>query len=344
MRLAWIVALAACGGGSGAKADGPPADGSGAIVAPNETWTWVPVDGMQCADGSPTGIGVNLTDRSDRVMVFLQGGGACWDLNTCFTLMSAVHITGGFGQSDFQTEISSVGASYLFQRITTNPFRDASWIYVPYCTGDLHDGANVAMLDATHTVHFVGRTDTQLVLSRVAATRPTADTVWLVGVSAGGYGVALDWDLARAAWPQAAVHVLADSSPLVTTEPTRYAAMQAAWQMSFPTPCPGCTSDLGAVPAALRASVPAGDRYGLLANTRDQTISTYFGITQDQLANEILAAQGAMTPPAQAAFLLGGTSHVLLTNPAAQTTTGVVLSTWIDQWATGDAAWANAGP
>jgi hypothetical protein len=342
----WLCVIAACGGSSGKPpVDGPTGDGALPITATAGTWTWIPIDGMQCADGSPTGIGVNLSDASPNVLVYMQGGGACWDLNTCFTINSAVHITGGYGQSDFTTDIGTLSMSYLFQRVAANPFQNASWIYVPYCTGDLHDGAHVAMYDATHVVHHVGRTNASALLPRVAATRPNADVVWLLGISAGGYGVAFDWDLGRAAWPRATVHSLADSSPLVTMEPTRWPAMQASWQMTFPPTCTGCATDLGAMPAALRAAMPAGARYGLLANTRDQTISTYFGLTQDQLATEILAEQAAMAPGSgQAAYLLGGTGHVLLGNPTAQTTTGVTLSTWVAQWATGDAAWGNTGP
>jgi Pectinacetylesterase len=357
-----IVALAAaCGGGAAGGIDAPTGSGDGPaaidgaggdaaqpIVAPDETWTWVPLAGMACGDGTATGVGVNLTTRSDRLMIYFQGGGACWDASTCFVVKSAVHIEGGYGEADFQAEIAQVGASYLFQRTAANPFADASWIYVPYCTGDLHDGDRVATYDVNGTakrVHHVGGANADVVLTRAAATRPATDAVWLVGVSAGGYAVALDWEAARAAFPGAAVHALADSAPLVTMEPTRWAAMQASWAMRLPAGCTGCAGDLGALPAYLRGSAPAGDRYGLLANTHDSTISTYFGLTADQLATEITAEQAGMTAGSgQAAYLLDGTGHVLLANPAAQTSGGVVLSDWIAEWATGDGAWASVGP
>ena len=343
-KVAALSVVAACGGGSHGSVDAA-GDGQPPIVAPPETWTWIPIPGMFCGDGSPTGVGVNLTDRSSRVAIYVNGGGACWDVNTCFTLKTAVHITGGYGQNDFNGDIANATMSQYFQRVAANPFEDASWIFVPYCTGDLHDGSRVMMYDATHTVHHVGRQNMSALLPLVAATRPSADIVWYWGISAGGYGVALDWDLARAAWPQSTVHVLADSSPLVTTEPTRYAAMQAAWQMTFPTGCTNCTTDFGAIPAALRADAPAGARYGLLADLRDSTISTYFGLTQAQLSTEITAEQSGMTPGSgQAAYVLDGTTHVMLTMPGAMTSTGVVMQTWVAQWASGDPAWANAGP
>lgn len=340
-----LVSLLAACGGSSSSPDATTSDAGPAIVAPAGTWTWIPIEGMTCADGSPTGIGVNLSDASDDVMVFMAGGGACWDTNTCFTQKTAVHIEGGYGKSDFQSEIAGIGGAFIVQRNANNPFKDASWIYVPYCTGDLHAGQNVAMYDATHEVHHVGRINASALLARVAATRPTASTVWLVGASAGGYGVAFDRDLARLVWPQAKVHVLADSAPLVTLEPARWAAWQAAWHPTFPSTCATCANDLGAMPAALRSTMAAGDRYGLLASTRDQTISAYFGITMDQLSTETLAAQAAMSPAnGQAAFVLAATTHVLLGTPAVQTSSGLALSAWVGQWARGDAAWANAGP
>jgi hypothetical protein len=350
MRVLFVAAMlvmGGCGGSSGGSGDDAPADasGKGPIVAPAGTWTWVPIEGMTCADGTPTGIGVNLSDTSPDVTIFMAGGGACWDLNTCFTLSSAVHITGGYGKPQFDTEIASINGVGFWSRGAPNPFKDATYIYVPYCTGDLHDGANVATYDASHVVHHVGRTNASTLMARVAATRPQAASVWLIGVSAGGYGAAFDWDLARSAWPASKVHVLADSSPLVLLESTRWAAMQASWKMTFPSGCSACATDLGAMPAALRTAAKSGERYALLANTRDQTISTYFGITMDQLQTETLAAQAAMSPSAgQAAFVVAGTAHVLLGNPAQQTSTGVVLANWLTQWATGDAAWANAGP
>jgi hypothetical protein len=339
--LAILTSVAACS----SPAPAPDAPGVPPIVAPNEQWAWIPLPGMVCADGSPTGIGVNLTDRSDRVAIFFQGGGACWDANTCFTAKTAVHIEGGFAQTDFNTEIAQFSQSPYGQHATANPFGDASLVYVPYCTGDLHDGDHVATYNvngADRMVHHVGGANADLIFAALHATRPTADVIYLYGLSAGAYGVGFNWAGARRAWPGAHVHVLADSSPLVTLEPTRYAAMQQSWAMRFPAACTGCASDLGAMLAALRAEAN-GDRYGLLSFLDDNVISAYFGITAPQLHTALVAERGAMSG-GQAAYFLTGTTHVLLGNPAAQTSTGVVLSTWVAQWASGDSAWASTGP
>src|SRR5262249_24982242 len=57
---------------------------SGPITAEREVWTWVPFDDAFCADGNPTGLAVNLTDRSKNALIFLMGGGACWDYASCY--------------------------------------------------------------------------------------------------------------------------------------------------------------------------------------------------------------------------------------------------------------------
>ncbi|MBX5484038.1 MAG: hypothetical protein IRZ16_19615 [Myxococcaceae bacterium] len=53
------------------------------IVAPAETWTFAPVADAHCANGTSTGMAVNLTDRSRRVLIFLAGEGACWEAAAC---------------------------------------------------------------------------------------------------------------------------------------------------------------------------------------------------------------------------------------------------------------------
>jgi len=344
MRWWLLLLIAACGGNSSTPGDGTGGDVP--IEAPAETWTWIPIDGTQCGNGAPTGIGVNLTTRSDRVMIFLQGGGACWDANTCFVLKSSVNIESGYNQQSFTTEIGQIGSAWVWQRNSNNPFEDASWIYVPYCTGDLHDGTRVASYDLNgtpKTVAHVGSNNLDKILARVHATRPDADVIWLGGLSAGAYGVGFNLAKTRAVWPGAQVHGLADSSPLVTVESTRWQAMQTQWAMRFPTACTTCGQDLAAMPAALRAEMPQGTRYALLSNTRDNVIATYFGLTQDAL-QAALNAEGAAMSNGQAAFLINGTDHVLIGNPAVMTSTGVTEQTWVTQWATGDSAWVSVGP
>ncbi len=325
----------------------PSTPAAAPLVAPDEQWTWIPVDGMKCADGTQTGIGVNLTNRSNKVLVFFQGGGACWDAFTCFFVKSAAHIEGGYGAGAFGSDIATLSNSYLFQRVPENPLRDVSWIYVPYCTGDLHDGERVATYDLLGTaksVHHVGAINADIAIARAAATRPASNPVWLMGVSAGGYGMSFNIGTARKAWPCASLRALADCSPMVPVEWSRWSTMKAEWKMRFPAACTTCSTNLAALPAALRAEAGPSDRYGLLAYTQDQVISIVLGVPGDQLRSHTLAEQTGMTAPQQATFVLEGTEHVMSGTATVKTSTNVVLSTWMNQWATADPAWANAGP
>jgi hypothetical protein len=320
-----------------------------AISAPNEEWTWVPLPGMKCADGSATGVAVNLTDKSDQVLVFFQGGGACWDGFTCYFLKTAAHIEGGYGAAHFQSELAQMASSFLFQRNNPdNPLRNVSWIYVPYCTGDLHTGDRVATHDffGPRVTHHVGSINADIVINHAAATRPKSNPVWVMGLSAGGYGVGFNVAKARERWSCSNIRGLADCSPLVPIEWQRYGTMQTQWSMNFPAACTNCNTNLGTMPAALRTEAKPGDRYGLLAYTRDSVISIVLGIDGDTLRNQTLAEQAAMAgSTSQAAFVLEGTEHVMLGNAQnLATSNGTQLMTWIHQWASMDPAWANAGP
>lgn len=92
-----------------------------------KAWTWVDFPESACGNGQPTGIGVNLSEDSKDVLVFVQGGGACWDVNTCFVLKSAAHLESGYTSESFDNEAAR--KALLFDRTNpNNPFKDASYI------------------------------------------------------------------------------------------------------------------------------------------------------------------------------------------------------------------------
>src|SRR5262245_8798339 len=126
------IALAACSGGTDNQSSGTTGSGGSSgttgqttgsggatasssgsgggiplgmpITAPPEQWTWVPFDNAFCANGSTTGIGVNLTDKSKRVIVYFEGGGACWSDVTCYTIKTAVNFSTGYDEKTFMSD------------------------------------------------------------------------------------------------------------------------------------------------------------------------------------------------------------------------------------------------
>lgn len=79
---------------------GPPLDTA------EDTWEWVEVAGATCRDGSPAGFGVRRSTTSDRVVIYLEGGGACFNGESCLANPAA------FGAADFATWAS--GGSGIF--------------------------------------------------------------------------------------------------------------------------------------------------------------------------------------------------------------------------------------
>lgn len=355
LRSTWsltlIVAALGCGddGNTTTVDAGLDAPAGDPIVAPADQWTWVQIPGMHCGNGSDTGVAVNLTGRSRDVVVLLAGGGACWDALTCFQLHTAAGIDTDFGSAQFQQAASEVEASPLFSRAASAPFPDASYVFVPYCTGDVHTGHKVTTYTTNagpRDVHHVGQENLDALWPRLRATRPDASSVWVTGLSAGGYGAMIEAPRARTAWPTATVHILSDSSHPVDPPAAQWTAMRTAWNLEIPAGCPGCATGLAAYPAYLQSISPAGTRWGLLMTTRDQTIATYMQIPQAQLETRTLAIRDAMVAgTGQAAFVINGTNHVLTaSSPLPMTAGGVQLSAWLRDLATGSPNWHTVGP
>lgn len=175
------------------------------IVAEPRKWTFISVDGAKCADGSPTGIGVNLVDEGDDFLVYMQGGGACTSGDNCWGdgPGGAVNLSGYdsavFNSDTFKDQYP------LFDRNeeTTNPFSEMNMIFIPYCTGDVHSGNSVRELEypvgsgKMVPTHFVRAMNVELAMKKVAASFPQLRRVWLLGTSAGGGGATYNYEKIR---------------------------------------------------------------------------------------------------------------------------------------------------
>jgi hypothetical protein len=151
-------------------------------VAPAHTWTWVEFPGSACRDGSPAGIAVNWEPASTKVVIFLEGGWACWEQQLC--AMNPAHV-------DDNTKHGIVSGDLWNRTNPDNPFAAFNQIYVPYCTGDFHAGANPAgtVAGLPGTQHFTGYSNLELFLDRIVATFPQPAQVVLTGASSGGVAV-----------------------------------------------------------------------------------------------------------------------------------------------------------
>ncbi len=352
-----VAALVACGGSSKSPTGIPP-----------NTWTWVPIAGAVCSDGSPTGIAVETPSTpSGDVVVFLMGGGACWDVNTCFLLNTngQVATPGPFGEAQMQQQMPGLVPRSLFDRtLASNPYKDFTFVFVPYCTGDVHTGDKVESYPgAPRDWHHKGRVNLAADFGWMKANLGDPAKVVISGSSAGGFGSLLAFDMARTAWPSAKGYLVDDSGPPLSNIPsTTVAAWYAAWDLGGAlTPLCGleCATDMSLVFPALQRKYP-GDRLALLSSTQDATIRGFFGTftstppfvtpmdaTTFENALRALASQiEDATPPGEThAFVVVGTSHTMLGHPADFTSSqGTNLVDWLGQQVNDSTSWSSATP
>ncbi|WP_373048373.1 pectin acetylesterase-family hydrolase [Vulgatibacter sp.] len=312
-----LCALAATGcgtedddGGAGGAGGSGGSGGAGACVplagapldVPEATWTWVPIEGNRCRDGSETGIGVYRDPAATRLVIYLEGGGACFNQLSCSTNPANYD----------ETRLGTSFGGVLDPEDAANPLAGSSFIYVPYCTGDVHAGsaesANVPR--GPEGQAFVGHDNIARALERIVPTFGEVDQVVLTGISAGGFGTWLNYEQVSEAFCREDVVLLSDSGP---THPAPYLAtcLQERWRglwnldETLPAGCTACTADGGDVTglADYLADTYADGRFGLISSTRDETISLFFSFGADECAN--LDAGFPNTVAGAAAFATG---------------------------------------
>lgn len=320
------------------------------IDAPENQWTWVPVEGARCGNGSTAGIGINRSSASRNVFIFMMGGGGCWDGLTCLGVPVAAHINEDYSEALFRADLRGVSGSLFFSRTNAqNPFRDATLVFVPYCTGDIHGGdaeREYAWGARRQTIHHVGARNMALYLRRLAATFPDAQRVTLMGISAGGFGAGLNWWRVADAFPGARVDLIDDSGPPFAPPQARWELMRSAWNPQFPPACTTCWDNLETLLDFYATRFPPPARMALLSYTRDTTISTYFGISQDDFnANLLRLASERIAPrPNMRHFIVTGASHVLMGGATRISGGGTTLAEWINRMVSDSPDWANVAP
>ncbi|MFT3754922.1 MAG: pectin acetylesterase-family hydrolase [Pseudoxanthomonas sp.] len=319
------------------------------ITAAMNTWTWVDFPEAVCDDGTPTGIGVNLNGSKD-LLVFLNGGGACWDYQTCAVLNTSSH--GPYGRAQFSAVAGGTGGTIL-DRAAPNPFANYNLVYVPYCTGDIHGGDNVITYTSgtsQKVIHHKGRANVVAYLKRLAATIPAGGKIVVSGSSAGGFGSNMVYDLFHQYFGASKLSMLDDSGPLFLSDAIS-ASLRNSWYASWGLDrtlgpvCPACAQDMSALIPALTTRYP-GERMALLSYTKDGVIRAYFGQTEAAFQTNLyaLASQRFDTTPQLRYYFVTGTGHTFLAKPGATTAQGIPLWTWITQFANDDPAWTSTKP
>ncbi len=337
---------AAGGGGTGGAACVPPAPEGAPIDVPAGGLTWVPFDDAHCANGQPTGIGVSLAPASDRLFIYMVGGGACWNKATCYDQPIAANIATGFGAQQFKD--AGLDAWWYFDRKSpTNPFAKDNLVVVPYCTGDVHGGTKVTEYEGIPTAH-VGALNMMAYLKRLTATFPDVKHVVLAGGSAGGIGASLNWHRVKEAFPCARVDMIDDAAAILPS-PYFHADLDDTWRAAWgldaalPPDCPECLQDLSAIYSYSAARSPDG-RGAVMAGLNDSVVSFFFTLTQGEVSSALTTlAKDTIAPiPNMRSYLVAGDHHGVFSPDFAQS--GVAVPGWIEQMLSDDPAWASVAP
>ena len=263
----------ACDDGDDDRFDGclPDCTLAPEIDAPPLEWKYIAVPGTVCMNGDMAGFGISHNPDSKDLMIYLEGGGACFNDVCDFSAFNIPFIPPPDG---------------IFNRNNPgNPVKDWSMIYVPYCTGDIHGGDMDTELGG-QLRRFHGYRNITKYLEQWAPKFADADNVLLTGISAGGYGAGLNaTQVAEAFLPGPQLIVIDDSGPPLSNEaipPCLQQTFREVWGLdgTILAECGGDCPDQddfasGALAHAL-AKYP-DIRFGLFSNTADTVIRLFMG-------------------------------------------------------------------
>ncbi|MEZ5556120.1 pectin acetylesterase-family hydrolase [Haliea sp.] len=108
-----------------------------AIAEDSTSWETIhPGGATRCATGTPFNFHVREADPK-RVMIFFNGGGACWDAGSCDVTARPTYRP--FATAEAGNDPRNFDGAFALDN-AENPFLEWSQIFVSYCTGDVHLG------------------------------------------------------------------------------------------------------------------------------------------------------------------------------------------------------------
>jgi hypothetical protein len=329
--------------------DASPGDDDASPV--EAKWVWKSVPGAICRDGSGTGLLVREIPGATNLVIFMQGGGACYSASSCAD--NPAH----FSEADFYNWVPASGSQGIFNTAqAANPVRDWNFVYIPYCTGDLFAGSktNGVAPGVPGTQQFVGYLNMQKMLAEIHALFPSPTRVLLAGESAGGFGVMLNYAHTARAYPGIPVALIDDSGPLFSDADVLSPCLQllvvVLWDATGPIKdgcnCVDAQGGFWKWHAWLAENFPLGT-FGLFSSMEDATIRSFFGIGQDHCAGTtdipanvysaglIDLRTNVLAPTKRwSSYYINGDSHTALPIENMYYNTnvgGVPLTTWVKE-------------
>ena len=168
-------------------------------------WYEIPVENAKSSDGSEWH-GIFRKGTENKVVVYFFGGG-----------VSITPETSEGGNKFYATTVQAqdfVAQGGIGSSAEDNPFKDWSFIVIPYATGDFHAGTGT--YEGNKTVYHTGYSNYSAYVEQVKQYIGEPDTLLVTGFSAGGFATSLLSDDVIDRFPSAEnVTVCVDSSLLL---------------------------------------------------------------------------------------------------------------------------------
>jgi hypothetical protein len=277
----------------------------------------------------------------NKVLLYLEGGGACWSYETCWqspaAKLTADPLFGPVGILDFDNP--------------DNPFHGWSVVYAPYCDGSVFGGDNVVDYQdnpAYHTFHH-GQQNVSAAVALMREQFPDPEQIVVSGSSAGGYGTYSGYGVARVAYPEAPILVLNDSGPGIQNNDATQDVQDRLTNWKFteqiPPTCTRCSEQIAYLSEWGLERDPTL-RVGYFSNLQDVVIRSFNRLTAEQfeaLLRQVTDDIHSRQPERFKRFFIQGSSHTIVELPAFYTTeiAGTSLRDWTADLLTDGPAWLD---
>jgi hypothetical protein len=264
----------------------------------NYSWQKVELPGAKCGNGSQYKFFVHQSS-SPNLLFFFEGGGACWDYDTCSGRAGVLGAANPNGiTDDYMTQFTAKYVSPIVNGADPGiplrsridlPTKDWNIVYMPYCTGDVHVGNNAATYtDQTGQQpplvwHHSGYSNTVLAINHAKALFPSVQKLLVTGFSAGGTATGAGYYFVRKGINPQRGYLLNDSGPIYLapniTSDSRplHDKIRQSWALDSVfnlLPAPFNKNDLGTINRMVAQQFP-GDQLAYTAYTRDYNYSRF---------------------------------------------------------------------
>jgi hypothetical protein len=363
LLLAALVAVAACTHRQDVVQSGAPAPRStrSAPSAPSTAWYdtirplntlskgWNRIPGRNgtgCAHDSTFAFRVR-PGLPDKVMIYLNGGGACWRTQDCDPRGKPTYTM----KVDSANDVS-IRTGLLDVANDANPVRDYTMVFIPSCTGDVHLGTRqvdyeVKGSDKTISIRHGGGANLEAVLDWVFTNIRNPRTVFVAGVSTGAIASPVVAERVSRHYPRARIVQLGDGAggyhtdavPGILSEwgATDYLADDPAFRS---TDSASFTFERMYTAAA---RVAPRVHYAQVNTTEDATqllFLSMLGVKNMPLVKQLNAAYEEIreSVPSFRSYTAPGKMHTILRSNALYTTTvdGVAFKDWLTALVNGE--------